>query len=60
VARFLLDGPVLPLVTDTLRVAEAFRHALLRRYQRHCHRRKYGPADKTYREAFRSEVLVAV
>src|SRR5262249_17325000 len=29
IARFLLDAPVLPLVTDTLRVAEAFRDALM-------------------------------
>src|SRR5207247_1657371 len=56
-ARFLLDGPVLPLVTETLGVAEAFRHALLRRYQHQCHRHKYGHADRPYRELFRSEVL---
>jgi CRISPR-associated protein Csb2 len=29
VARFLLDAPVLPLVTDTIRVAEAMRAALM-------------------------------
>ncbi len=57
VARFLLDGPVLPLLTDTLPVAEAFRHGLLRLFQRHCHRKKYGHADRPYQELFRSEVL---
>jgi CRISPR-associated protein Csb2 len=57
VARFLLDGAVLPPVTDTLSVAEAFRRALLGRYQRLCHCRKYGQADKPYRELFRSPVL---
>ncbi len=56
-ARFLLDGPVLPLVTDTLRVAEAVRHALMTRFQRHCHRRQYGHANRPYQELFRSEVL---
>lgn len=57
VARFLLDGPVLPLVTDTLPVAEAFRRVVMGRFQRHCHRQKYGHAEKPYRELFRSEVL---
>jgi CRISPR-associated protein Csb2 len=57
VVRFLLDGPVLPLVTDTLSVAEAFRQALMGRFQRHCHRRKYGHAGKPYQESFRSETL---
>ena len=31
-ARFLLDGPVLPLVTDSVRVAEAVRHAVMSRF----------------------------
>jgi CRISPR-associated protein Csb2 len=57
VARFRLDGPVLPPITDTLSVAEAFRHALMRQYQRHCHREKHGHANTPYRELFRSEVL---
>lgn len=57
IARFLLDGPVLPLVTDTLRVAEAVRRGLLARFQRHCHRQKYGHANKPYQELFRSPVL---
>jgi CRISPR-associated protein Csb2 len=38
VARFLLDGPVLPLVTETLSVAEAFRDALMSQFQRWCRR----------------------
>lgn len=36
VARFLLDGPVLPLVTDTLPVAEAFRRAVMSRFGGWC------------------------
>jgi CRISPR-associated protein Csb2 len=29
----------------------------MRRHQRHCHRQKYGHADKPYQESFRSEVF---
>jgi CRISPR-associated protein Csb2 len=36
VARFALDGPVLPLVTDTIRVAEAFRNAVMSHFRRWC------------------------
>ena len=36
IARFLLDGPVLPLVTDTVRVAEAFRDAAMSRFHSWC------------------------
>jgi CRISPR-associated protein Csb2 len=36
VARFLLDGPVLPLTTDTVRVAEAFRVAAMSRFNAWC------------------------
>ncbi len=57
IVRFLLDGPVLPLVTDTLAVAEAFRTALMGQFQRSCHRQKYGHARKPYQERFWSEVL---
>lgn len=39
VARLLLDGPVLPLVTDAVRVAEAVRRALMSRFQARCRRR---------------------
>lgn len=41
-ARFLLDGPVLPLLTDTVRVAEAFRAAAMYRFEAWC--RKQAPA----------------
>jgi CRISPR-associated protein Csb2 len=37
-ARFLLDAPVLPLVTDTVRVAEAFRRAVMGRFRSWCER----------------------
>lgn len=57
VARFVLDGPVLPLVTDTVRVAEAFRHRALARFQQCRHRREFGTARKPYRGVFRSESL---
>lgn len=57
IARFLLDGPVLPLVTNTLPVAEAFRHALMGQFQRHCHRQKHGHTRKPYQELFRSPLL---
>jgi CRISPR-associated protein Csb2 len=43
VARFLLDGPVLPLVTDTVRVAEAFRAAAMGRFAGWC--RRQPPAE---------------
>jgi CRISPR-associated protein Csb2 len=36
VARFLLDGPTLPLVTDTVRVAEAVRAAAMNRFGAWC------------------------
>jgi CRISPR-associated protein Csb2 len=36
IARFLLDGPVLPLATDTVRVAESFRRAAMGRFARWC------------------------
>jgi CRISPR-associated protein Csb2 len=57
VARFALDGPVLPLVTDTLPLAEVARSVIMGKFQRLLHRRKYGTADKPYRELFRSPVL---
>ncbi len=50
VARFLLDGPVLPLVTDTLTVAERFRRRLL------SHFKKAKDPDNTG-AFFNSEVL---
>ena len=36
VATFLLDGPVLPLVTDTIHVAECFRRAAMSRFSSWC------------------------
>src|SRR5581483_1457358 len=56
-ARFALVGPVLPLVTDTLPLAEVARSAIMGKFQRWLHRRKYGVSDKPYRELFRSAVL---
>jgi CRISPR-associated protein Csb2 len=56
-ARFALDGPSLPLLTDTLPLAEAVRRALMGVYQRTMHHRQYGTADKPYREQFRSPTL---
>lgn len=57
VARFLLDGPVLPLITESLHLAETFRRGLLSRFQRSCHRRRYGRATTPFKELFRSRVL---
>ena len=56
VARFLLDGPVLPLVKDSVAIAEAFRHLALGIYQRQQHQREFG-TPKPYQKQFRSEVL---
>ena len=42
VARFLLDGPVLPLATETIAVAEAFRRAAMSRFRKWCER---NPTD---------------
>ena len=69
VARFLLDGPVLPRTTDTILVADAFRRAAMSRFNRWCRKRiesvgrqeagelqdRYGPADESDR--FSSPVL---
>ena len=44
VARFLLDGPVLPLITDALRVAESFRWAVMSRFEKWC---QQHPADSS-------------
>jgi CRISPR-associated protein Csb2 len=38
ILRFLLDGPVLPNVTETVRVAEAFRNAAMGSFRRWCER----------------------
>ena len=42
VARFMLDGPVLPLATETIAVAEAFRRAAMSRFRKWCER---NPSD---------------
>ncbi len=47
VARFSLDAPVLPLVTQTVVVAEAFRTGLLRSYQAVVRRRLGLPREAT-------------
>jgi CRISPR-associated protein Csb2 len=46
VARFLLDGPVLPLVTDTVRVAEALRSAAMSRFNAWCHRQQAAEVEQ--------------
>jgi CRISPR-associated protein Csb2 len=56
VARFLLDGPVLPLVENTVRVAEAFRRAVMSRFEMLCRQEsalalKYRRADDPQRFA---------
>lgn len=38
VARLLLDGPVLPLITDTIRVAEAIRRSAMSQFRHWCER----------------------
>jgi CRISPR-associated protein Csb2 len=45
VARFALDGPVLPLVTETLPLAERARHSLLSKCKSLARRDKPGLAD---------------
>ncbi|RLS53120.1 MAG: type I-U CRISPR-associated protein Cas5/Cas6 [Planctomycetota bacterium] len=40
VLRFLLDGPVLPLLTDTLFLTEAFRKAAMSRFNSWCERHR--------------------
>jgi CRISPR-associated protein Csb2 len=57
VARFLLDAPVLPLVTETLPLAEKARSAVMHRFQILRHRRKYGAAEKEVRERFFSPIF---
>jgi CRISPR-associated protein Csb2 len=59
-ARFLIDGPVLPLMTDTLPVAEAVRRAAMGCFRRWCER--YRDEAATFRredvpERFASAIL---
>jgi CRISPR-associated protein Csb2 len=60
VARLLLDGPVLPLATDTVRVAEAVRRAAMCQFGRWCERHperaeEYRRSDSP--EQFASPIL---
>ncbi len=63
VARFLLDGPALPLAVDTVAVAEAFRRAAMSRFQAWCRQnpdqaaRFARGADEDGRPRFASPVL---
>lgn len=60
VARFLIDGPVLPLATNTVRVAEAFRAAAMSRFGRWCrqHPTRAEPFRRTDRpDQFSSPTL---
>lgn len=56
IARFVLDAPSLPLVTETLPIAEAARRALMSRFQRVKHRREHG-AECSCRELFPSRIF---
>src|SRR5262249_39742934 len=49
VARFILDGPVLPLVTDTVRVAEAFPAAAMSRFAAWCRRQPPAAVERFLR-----------
>jgi CRISPR-associated protein Csb2 len=61
VARFLLDGPVLPLVTDTVRVAEKVRAAAMSRFGAWCRRQPLAGVERFRRadrpDSYSSEVL---
>jgi CRISPR-associated protein Csb2 len=56
-ARFTVDSPVLPLITDTLPLAEAVRTTLMHTYQRLKHHDHYGTAATPCRERFFSPTL---
>ena len=49
VFRFLLDGPVLPLVTDTIRVAEAFRQAAMSQFNSWCRNQRDAKSVELFR-----------
>src|SRR4051812_14864300 len=61
VARFQFEGPVLPLVTDTLRVGEAFRYAAMSRFDAWCRARPPAQVQRFRRsdlpERYASPVL---
>ncbi|MBI3408162.1 MAG: type I-U CRISPR-associated protein Cas5/Cas6 [Planctomycetes bacterium] len=54
VARFAFDAPALPLVGDTLPLAESMRFALMGHYQRLLHFNTYGTAERPFQERFYS------
>jgi CRISPR-associated protein Csb2 len=56
-ARYALDAPVIPLVRDTLHVAEATRRALMSRYRKHKEFQKYGRINLPDAERFASAVF---
>lgn len=57
VACFVLDGPVLPLVTQTLPLAEVARRTLMGCFQHLLHRRRFGSTHKPYRQLFHSRIF---
>jgi CRISPR-associated protein Csb2 len=57
VARYALDGPVLPLVPATLPLAEAMRRALMSRYRKLKEIERYGRPDPPNAERFVSPVF---
>ena len=61
VARFLLDGPVLPLVTDTVRVAEAFRAVAMSHFNAWCHKQPRAEVEQFRRtdrpDRYASQIL---
>jgi CRISPR-associated protein Csb2 len=57
VARYTLDGPVLPPVGQSLPVAEAIRRALMSRYRKLKEIEKYGRTDPPNAERFASVVF---
>jgi len=65
VAKFLIDGPVLPLITETVRIAEQFRRAAMSQFEVWCHRhpgsatpfRRQNVTESELRPRFSSAVL---
>ena len=57
IARYSLDGPVLPLVQATLPLAEAARRALMSRYRKLKEIERYGRPDPPNAERFASPVF---
>ena len=57
IARYSLDGPVLPLVQATLPLAEAVRRALMSRYRKLKEIERYGRPNPPNAERFSSRVF---